>query len=630
MADYDKTEVPSPDSDDKEFVTKVLERYRSCLSNTDDWRDEARTAFDYVAGHQWTDEERASMEEQSRAPVTFNRTEVFVQAVCGLEALNRNEVQFLPRQPGPEQTWQADLWNGAVQYVNDDCDAEVHHSTAFKDCVVCGMGWTETRMDYEVNPDGEVKVERIDPLQMFWDHTANQRNLADAKWLMRVKPMSISDVKALWPDKADDLEFSRVWEPEYEPESVHNASEAWKYEHDQSRRAPRSEDEEIYVAQYQWFERVTYYRVQINGKMVDLSREQWSAVNRMYQQRQELDPMMPVPKAVAMTKRQHKTAFMAGWTVLETADLESEDFTLQCVTGKLDRNNNVWYGLVRPLKDPQDWLNKLFSQILYILGTNAKGGLMAEKDAFDNVQRAEDDWSNPSRIVWLKSGALREGKVQERALAKYPEGQDRLMMFAMNMFQDVSGANLELLGLADRQQPGVLESQRKQAGMTILAWAFDSLRAYRKRQSRVLAQYIREYLSDGRLVRIVGQEGAQYVPLMKDALAFEYDIIVGESPQSPNERERTFQVLMALMPSLAQMGMAPPPSFIDYLPLPAKVSAEWKKAMSNPQQEQMKKQAFELETAQAQADLQKTAAETQETQTKAKLNEVKAATEMYR
>ncbi|NIV38716.1 MAG: hypothetical protein GWN58_57650, partial [Anaerolineae bacterium] len=52
---------------------------------------------------------------------------------------------------------------------------------------------------------------------------------------------------------------------------------------------------------------------------------------------------------------------------------------------------------------------------------------------------------------------------------------------------DVSGANLELLGMADKVQAGVLEAQRKQAGMTILSWAFDSLRAYRRAHGRVLA-----------------------------------------------------------------------------------------------------------------------------------------------
>lgn len=603
-------EVPGIDPE-KDFVLVALRRYRASKEHSQDWRDEVETCYDYVAGHQYSDEDRAEMEGAMKAPVTFNRTEVFVQAVCGLEALNRNEVQYLPRRTGAVDNQHADLWDGAAKYVNDDCDAEVHHSSAFRDLVISGMGWTETKMDYETNPDGDVKVERVDPMDMYWDHKANQRNLSDARWVMRVKPMALDDIKAIWPDKAEEIEYTRVFDPDWEPQTVHNASEAWKYENDQSRRGLNYDDEELYVAHYQYWERGTFFRVATPRGVMTFDRTQWNRLREQY-------PAAANMKAVPFTKRVYKEAFIAGWTLLEMNKIDTEDFTLQCQTGKLDRNNNTWYGLVRPLKDPQDWLNKLFSQILYILSVNAKGGLLAEKDAFDNITKAEEDWSDPSKIVWLKEGALQKGKIQERALNRYPEGQDRLMMFAMNMFQDVTGANLELLGLAERVQAGVLEAQRKQAGMTILAWAFDSLRAYRKRHGRILAAFIRDYISDGRLIRITGPEGQQYIPLMRDELAMEYDIIVAESPQSPNERERTYQLLIQLMPVLVKMGIAPPPSLFDYLPIPAKLAVEWKKALQGTPQEQQKKQAMEAIAVAAER------AEVEESQSKAELNRAKA------
>ena len=48
-------------------------------------------------------------------------------------------------------------------------------SDAFRDLVVRGIGWTETRLDYEDNPQGDPKVDRTDPLEMVWDGGAKKR-----------------------------------------------------------------------------------------------------------------------------------------------------------------------------------------------------------------------------------------------------------------------------------------------------------------------------------------------------------------------------------------------------------------------------------------------------------------------
>ena len=68
-----------------------------------------------------------------------------------------------------------------------------------------------------------------------------------------------------------------------------------------------------------------------------------------------------------------------------------------------------------------------------------------------------------------------------------------------------------MLGLVDKVQPGVLESQRKQASMTVLGWLFDSLRSYRVGYGRTLASVVRDVVADQRLVRIASREDGQRV-----------------------------------------------------------------------------------------------------------------------
>jgi hypothetical protein len=38
-----------------------------------------------------------------------------------------------------------------------------------------------TRLDYDEDPDGRLKVERVDPLGMYWDGSATKKSHGDAR-----------------------------------------------------------------------------------------------------------------------------------------------------------------------------------------------------------------------------------------------------------------------------------------------------------------------------------------------------------------------------------------------------------------------------------------------------------------
>ena len=621
----DDSNEPLGKLEDKDFIERVNRQYMRNLDHTKAWRDEAEEAYAFVANQQWDDEARMKLEEEGRPPVSFNRAEVFVQAVCGLETINRQEVRYLARRPGPNGG-AADIWSQAAKYVNDDCDAENHHSAAFKDMVICGMGWTDTMMSYDTNPDGDIDIERGDPLYHFWDHRATHRNLADARWVARVIPMTREEIEEQWPEKKNDLSFNRMFDPPGDGGWMHMADRAWKYENDQSKHDGLN-DSDLFVLKYQWYETEKYYRVKNprDGSIKEFTISQWNTYKEKYPELMaNLRAVGPIPK------RTYKQAYIVGWTVLEQTTMDTEGFTIQCMTGKQDRNNNVWYGLMRNLKTPQEWTNKFFSQIMHIINSNAKGGIFAEKDAFDNVSQAETTFAAPDKITWVQSGAIQGGKIQEKKPLPYPDGLDRLLNFCLAMFVEVTGMNLELLGMTDKVQPGVLEAQRKQAGMTMLAWAFDSMRAYRKRHGRILATFIREYIADNRLIRIAGEAGEQFVPLVRDELAQEYDIVVTESPHSVNEKERVLAILQNMAPVMANMGVMPPKEILDYLPLPVTLIEDWKKNLVNPEQQQAQQRAQQLAEQDQQAEIKKKEADAAYKTEQAKAKPIEAQATMIK
>ena len=47
------------------------------------------------------------------------------------------------------------------------------------------------------------------------------------------------------------------------------------------------------------------------------------------------------------------------------------------------------------MRDPQMWANKMLSNALHIANTTAKGGIIAEKNAFDDRGQAENSFTQP-------------------------------------------------------------------------------------------------------------------------------------------------------------------------------------------------------------------------------------------
>ena len=574
---------------DEGLVLRIKDAFKLSSDHSNDWRKATRFAYNFVAGEQLEEEDKQKLREQLRPEVAFNRTGAVIDAVEGSEINNRQETRYIPREIG--DTGVNEVLTGAADWVRDLCDAEDEETEAFKDMAICGMGWTETRMNYEEDLDGRIDIGRIDPMEMFWDPDSKKQNLADGRWLMRVKEVDNKDGKALWPDKWPEVIEKGPWDrPTREDMGVEtNANEPDEYaSQDPIEWAHRRRKGARRVVEFQWWEREPVYRVASGERVVEFSQTKFGRLKEQIQN--------AGIKYVRQTKRRFFRAFVSGMTVLEKTEGPCKyDFSYQCLTGKRNRNSQTWYGLVQQMKDPQVWANKFLMQIMHIINTNSKGGVLYEAEAVENPRKFEEDWAKSDSAIQVADGAIRQKKIQEKPKLDYPAGLDRLMEFAVSSIYQVPGINLEMMGLADRNQPGILEYQRRQSGLTVLAGMFNSLRRYRKRQGRVLLFFIQEYISDGRLVRIVGEKGQQYVPLVKDDETKVYDVIVDESPNSPNQKEKTFQILTQMMPTIAKMGLPMPPELLDYSPLPQSLVEKWKEMLGTGNGEQQQEQMQQLQ-----------------------------------
>jgi hypothetical protein len=559
-----------PDLDQEDRVEKVFRRWQDAKDGLSGWRTEAKESYAFDAGDQWSDDDKALLEEQERPNTTFNRGSVMIDAVAGLEVNTRQSVTYLPRETGDAKV--AEVETAAAHWVMEQCHGEDQESEAFRDALITGVGVTETRMDYEENPDGKIIVERRDPLKTFWDPAAHKKCNADARYVFYADWMDNKEIEDTWPGK-----FSAVtpWDSTGDAKSPQNADLQFLYK-DTDNDFEKHKDQTL-VIQYQCFWREPYYRVldpQTN-QLVSIDKSKFTKIRKAYK-----DATGEDLKFVKQTKRVYYRGFYCGRTELEYGKSPCQKgFTFKFITAKRDRNKRCWFGLWRAMKDPQRWANKWLSQILHIINTNAKGGAFVETNALKDPRKAEDQWASSNPLIELNEGGI--GKIKERTPAATPTGLDRLMNFAFESLPYVTGINLEALGLANREQAGVLEAQRKKAAYGILAPMFDALKLYRKEQGELLFFFIHEFISDGRLIRVIGQDGKkQYVPLTKSEETLEYDLVIDQSPHSPDFREKTWEAMKEILPVMMKEGIPVPPSALDYAPVPASVANEFKEAMA--------------------------------------------------
>ena len=610
---------PPSELDDAAIYLTLKGWYLLDDAHSKDWREQAMKDFDFVACDQWEDKTAKTMSDEGRAPLTFNYTGPFVEAVKGLEIGTRHETVFLPRNVEEGDIIANETISDTSRWMGDQCNAEDEQSEAFGDTVICGMGWSESRMSYEDDdPDGKYVEEKLDVQEMRWDRSARKKNLADARRVWRVREMLLEEARDMFPD-AQDGDLNASWAIGYDVGSQYPKS-------DEERRLklknshPLDPSNMVHIVQVQWIERECYYRVAKSDGMEEMSEADYKALEK------EAKEAGVKLKAAKQFRKVRKQAFLGAKLLGKGPCPDPERFTLQCITGKPHRRKGTWYGLVRLMRDPQMNANKWLSQALHIMNATAKGGILAERGVFKSTSEAQKTYANPQAITIVEDGAISKGRVMQKPGAGLAAPYVQLVQLAVAAIPQVTGINLELLGLRDVNQPGVLEAQRKQAGMTILATLFDALRLYRKTNGQTRLHFIQTYMPDGKIIRVNGPQGAKAIRFIRDKHLGDYDVIVSDAPTSPNQKEMTWNMLMQLgqVPIFQPLLQKPETAVecLDYCPLPSKIVQLLKKSLQEPSPDMEEQKALAMQDAISK--IRKTQADTEKAKADAKKAEAGA------
>lgn len=583
------------------------------------WRKKAGEAFGFIAGDQLSEEDKQLLDAQNRPHVVFNRVLTILKAVAGMQINGRNEVKFLPRNT--EDTEVNEVLSAASKYMADGCDADDEESSAFSDCAVCGIGVTESRFTYDDDPAGMYVEDTFDPREFGWDRTARKKNLRDARRMHRVRRMPLSDAMQMFPGK-DRVQLDAVWAQTGADDSGPRSIEEKRIRDGENSYEEHDDKNEVTLVCIEWWEREPYYRVadEATQTLMDLSDEEHARLKA------RMTALAMPLHSVRLTRKRFYRAWLGSEYLDGGPTPCGNRFSWSVITGDYDKKKREFFALQRVMKDPQMWANKFMSQIMQIMNATAKGGILAETDAFDDEEQAEETYAQPEAITWVSPGALSGQK--PKIMPKPGQGDAsafvNLLQFAVSSIKDVTGINLELLGQQDQNQPGILEHMRKQAGMTVLATLFDSLRSYLRFIGQKRLHFIQTRMSDGRLIRVVGQDYVKSVRLAKEKTTGDYDVIVDDAPTSPNQKEANWQIIQPMLAVFKEQLMASPDVLVmvlRYSPLPAPlVDAISKVITQKTEDPQAQQEAAEMKAL----AIQHLVADTNRLQSTAEMNLAKA------
>jgi hypothetical protein len=581
------------------------------------WEKEAREMYQFFSLAQWSEADATKLREEERPGLTFDRTRPIVQAVLGSQITQRYQANFLPRETEiarPDRVISEDCTE-VGRAVQDKGNFEQIETLAFQDNLVTGVGAMQMYVDFDRNPDGEILLRRKPVGSCIWDPTSVEPNMMDMGWVISTSWVDKDEAEQLYGKEATEAAVKASGEEgttTYIQDSGRNSYSIFASSDvptfDKRRNKVRLYERECFTRHYQT--RILSpdvespeFMMAIQGgapmPQLDQLVDKKNAQARVMELTQQIDsinaslgrPMVEPPFTIENfpVRVYYRTIHTDHEKIYE--EVMKNPFTIlfiTCFEDWSDPDFRQFFGLVKPMKDPQQYANKFLSQALHIFLANPKGVLMAEPNLFDNIAKAGEQWAKSTGFIVTKEGALSNSPAPKWVhISSQPSltNIESLLSYAMQAVPAAVGiSESSFLGTSGdiRRVSGEAVNSLLQQQQKTQVLPFDSLRLYRKQMGRLLLSMMEQYLSEETATKILGTPDPAFLESLKaGTLSEEYDVIVEEAPVSPNERQQIMSDLVEsqFLSQLMSAGIPIPPELADFFKIPSKAAQQFKQSL---------------------------------------------------
>lgn len=507
------------------------------------WRSEAKQAWDFYDGSQWTAEEIERLGEHGQAAIVINRIGSKIDNLTGGEVNGRTRVIYRSRSGVGVEEQMARVLSDVGLFVAERGEQGVELSQMFKASLIAGIGWLDVGV--EEGHEGPKIFTRVeDEMLVVWDPLSRRFDLSDARFIARERWLDEAGVKRIFAERGKKV-LARLRATKRQGLGLGEANHVFYADGD---------GEMFRVVEMQYREVVKQWRVRLADGRLMATFERREAEDEAV----VIEEVVDVPRVMV--------AYFAGDVLLDVRPVPygHNEFTLVPMVYKRHRADGRPYGLVRSAIDPQRELNKRRSKAMHLLNT---AQVIADIDAVEDPNILAREAARPDGMILKRPGKdLRIIRNSDLAAS-----QVGVMEQAGRDIQEVMGVFDETLGKESNASSGVAITQRQLAGSLTQMLIFDNFRLAKKKMARQVLALIQQYFDHEMLVAIsdrlaageaFGNEDvrgrARLLPETLDWRSMVFDVVVEEVRDVLSSRELEAQRLAALM----KAGVPIPPELL--------------------------------------------------------------------
>lgn len=575
-----KEKAPKPDgksdADYRMFMrikaSRDFERDRQSLNRYAMAVDE-----DFYDGIQYDEETMQILMDRHQAPLVFNLIKPTINWLTGTERRTRIDYKVLPREE--DDIEQAEVKTKVMKFLSDVNSAPFKRSSAFESAMIAGVGWLEHSIDPD--SDGEIISEGVESWRnVLHDSLGVQPDLSDGRYLHRWRVVDLDMAVAMFPAHREMLSHCAVGadSPHDEDDELYflgqrlnSADQSLKIPNRYAAITQSSSSSEGYNNRSRVKLAMTEYR---KPEMVDVVTD-GRFQGAFYDPK---DPQMVYEKAIGKLytdKRVRTRMYVMIWcdkgpVFHAPSPFRHNKFSLTPVWGYRRRRDNLPYGAVRDIRDPQEDFNKRASKALWALSSNK---VIADHDAFTfgedppDLELIREEAARPDAFILKKKGS----EVNFSSNSEIGQAQMQLAEMDRGLVQSIAGVTDANLGRETNATSGKAITALQNQGSVVTTILFDNFRYALHLHGQKMLSATEQFFTQSKVIRLTGNKKLEWIKVnqfdeetgqpINDITATCMDFVIDEVDYNASVRD-------AMMAQLTEMlGRMPPEVALQMLDL---------------------------------------------------------------